>query len=104
MAPPRSLHLDPPPSANGLPTSPSAQRAYGILVDAYDRANQLLRLEDGDPIRLRLHSDRVCSRVLPIILALGQEIGDGEWLDQCLQNFSSLVGELNEAAAVADQV
>lgn len=102
---PRSLHLAPlPPPAWDSPRPAVIQDAYRILVEAYNGASQLLRYEDGDPIRLQVFSDRICSRILPIAQELGRELKDDVWLMSCLQDFSSLVEELDDATQKADRV
>lgn len=96
---PRPLHLPP------LPVPPHSQnwaaninQAYTILSDAYDAASQLLRLEDGDPIRFRLHADRLVNRMAPILHELVPLTEDEEWATIVFAAFDSLVNELKAAA------
>ncbi len=75
---------------------------YHVLSDAYGRSRQLLRLEDGDPIRLRLHSERITQRVLPVAEHLTNRIQDQHWSQLCMATLQSLIDELDRAAASVD--
>lgn len=103
--PPRPAHIPPLPARhNSIPWPDGVQKAYGIISSAYDGSNQLLRLEDGDPIRLRAHSERITRRVLPVLRALTGELQDNRWSCVSMAAFDSLVSELNYAASTLDQV
>ena len=102
---PRPLHLPPLPGQTASGEWPvSIARAYEVMEEAYDRASQLLRLEDGDPIRLRIHVERISLRIHPILEALGNTLKHPEWTAACEEAFKALVEELNLAATQADQV
>lgn len=104
---PRPQHLPPLPvlpSGHVWSSRASADEAFTALSQGYDRASQLLRLEDGDPIRLRLHAEQITQRCFPIFDALCRELPqpDGEpWMAVCRQAFHVLVRELNDAAEAA---
>lgn len=103
--PPRPLHIPPLPARPDNAAWPDAvTKACDIVSSAYDGSNQLLRLEDGDPIRLRQHSERLTRRVVPVLNALGAELRNNGWSDTSVAAFNSLVSELNYAATSPDQV
>ncbi|PIL32403.1 transcription factor [Ganoderma sinense ZZ0214-1] len=105
---PRPQHLPPLPE---LPPNyvwhsrASASEAYSVLSRSYDRSSQLLRLEDGDPIRLRLHSEQITRRCIPIFEALCRELPPDAlpWIQICRGAFDSLVRELDKTARVFDE-
>ncbi|KAL1948877.1 hypothetical protein VTO73DRAFT_10683 [Trametes versicolor] len=102
---PRPLHIPPLPARPNNAAWPNAvTKAYDIISSAYDGSSQLLRLEDGDPIRLRQHSERLTHRVLPVLKALTVELQDKRWTFVSMAAFDSLVSELNYAATTLDQV
>ena len=101
----RPLRLPPlPPHLHASQWSPSVNQAYTIVADAYDRSNQLLRLEDGDPIRFRLHSERLTRRILPIVQELAVRVHDDRWVASCQAAFASLIDELDHATTAAEAV
>ena len=83
----------------------SAEEAFTVLSQGYERASQLLRLEDGDPIRLRLHSEQITRRCLPIYEALCQKLPPNAiWTATCRNAFDLLVQELDNAAEASDKM
>ena len=99
MPGPRSLTLPSlPQRLDGSHWPSSVYTAYDLLEEAYNRANQLLRLEDGDAIRLQCHSDHLCFRILPLLQELSKELEANAWSTQCIQDFGSLIDELDNAS------
>lgn len=95
-----------PPSpfpADQLVWSPSVRQAYNTIQEGYDRAVQLLRLEEPDPLRLRIHSDNLFRRLLPILQSMDEEVGK-EWTLTAGELLLQLVAELEESANAADEV
>lgn len=102
---PRPLHLTPLPQLQSSQLWPTeVQKVFDIVSEAYEKANQLLRLEDGDPIRLRLHSDRLTCRIIPLFQDLAERVVYDPWATGCLEALESTVEELTHAATCADQV
>ena len=54
--------------------APEVLEAHNTISVAYYQAAQLLRLEDGNPVRLRLHSERLFRRFLPILTVLKERV------------------------------
>ena len=79
-------------------------RAHEILTKAYYDGASLLHFEDGDPIRLQLHSQRLRKRMVPILQALEEENMDPSWIEQGTHALASLICALDEAAAGAQNV
>ena len=86
------------PSRHGPPWPDIIQQAYGIVAEAYNQSRRLLRLEDGDAIRLRLHSERLSIRIWGIAHQISREIQDDFWWQHCEAALGALIAELEEAA------
>ncbi|KAF7351930.1 Integrase catalytic domain-containing protein [Mycena venus] len=84
--------------------NPDVLRAHDILATAYDRAAILLRQEEADPMRLRIHSEQIGQRLLPILEALVPELGDEAWINSAATAFGQIFVELERSAAVADGI
>jgi LmbE family N-acetylglucosaminyl deacetylase len=81
---------------------PDVLRTHDILATAYDRAVILLRREEADPMRLRIHSEQIGQKLLPILEALVPELGDEAWINSAATAFGQMLVELERSAAVAD--
>ncbi|KAF7339237.1 Integrase catalytic domain-containing protein [Mycena venus] len=79
-------------------------KAHDIISVGYERAAALLRQEEGDPLRLRIHAEDIIGKLVPILEALEPEVGDQEWLEACAHALGALTVTLHRAAAVADGV
>ncbi|KAJ6552955.1 hypothetical protein B0H19DRAFT_883934, partial [Mycena capillaripes] len=77
-------------------------QAYGIITAAYNRASELLRQEEPDPLRLRLHSEQVIKKLVPILEALVPEVGDQTWLEDSAHALGQLAVQLERSATIAD--
>lgn len=82
--------------------SPDVLRAHDIITTAYDRASALLRQDEGDPLRLRVHSEQVVNRLVPILEALVPEVGDQRWLEASANALGAITVELERSAIVAE--
>ena len=78
--------------------------AHSILSETYDRATQLLRQEDGDALRLRIHSERIFHRMVPILEAMEPEVNDLDWTSECAHALAGVMAQLETAAFAADGV
>jgi LmbE family N-acetylglucosaminyl deacetylase len=83
---------------------PDVLRAHDILSSAYDRAATLLRQEEADPMRLRIHSEQIAQKMLIILEALVPEIGDHTWIETAATAFGQIAADLERSAAIADGV
>ncbi|KAK7030025.1 Integrase catalytic domain-containing protein [Favolaschia claudopus] len=83
---------------------PDVLEAYRTLETAYDNAANLLRHEEPDPLRLRVHSEQIVGRLLPIVQALVPEVGDEPWIDSVVNSFAQISVDLEHSAAIADGV
>lgn len=93
-----------PPLPQSCERTPNICKAYKILFEGYRLADQLLRLEDGDPIRLRLHSESLLNRHLPILQELCIHVQSYDWTVQAATAFGILVHDLEYAMETADAV
>ena len=84
--------------------SPNVCRAHEILQDAYQHAVGLLHQEDGDPLRIRIHTDQISHQMVPLLEALHREVGDINWMTTCAGKFGELLRLLeNHVLAVSGQ-
>ncbi|KAJ6456832.1 hypothetical protein C8R47DRAFT_1082293 [Mycena vitilis] len=84
--------------------SPDVLRAHTIITTAYERASTLLRQEEGDPLRLRIHSEQVLDKLVPILEALEPEVGDYGWLEASASALGELTVQLQRSALVAEGI
>ena len=82
--------------------SPDVLLAHEILQRVYQQATQLLRQEECDPLRLRIHSDQICHRMVPLLEALHHEVGDNAWVTVCAHRLGRLTSELENAALAVE--
>ncbi|KIJ63930.1 hypothetical protein HYDPIDRAFT_28831 [Hydnomerulius pinastri MD-312] len=93
---------DLPGSREGTHWGPNALQAHGIIRDAYYQASQLLRQEDGDPPRLRIHSDQLHHKIAPLLEVLGHEVQSITWTMTSAHALGKLIRELEDAASAAE--
>lgn len=79
-------------------------KAYGIISEAFLRATQLLRQEDGDALRLRILSEKIMQRTIPLLDALDSEVHDPNWTSDCTHALAGVMVALEAAAFAADGV
>jgi hypothetical protein len=79
-------------------------KAHNIISVGYERAAAMLRQEEGDPLRLRIHAEDIIGKLVPILEALEPEVGDQEWVEACAHALGAITVTLHRAAAVADGV
>ena len=89
--------------ANQPGWSPNIQQAYCIIQEGYDKASQLLRLEEPDPLRLRIHSENLFRRLWPILQEMEDEVGN-DWTLASGEALLHLVADLETSANAADEV
>ncbi|KAK6983886.1 Integrase catalytic domain-containing protein [Favolaschia claudopus] len=82
--------------------SPDVLKAHGIINSSYTRAVALLQQEDGDPLRLRVHSDGILSKLVPLLEALVPEVGDDDWIALGAHSLGKLMVQLERSAIIAD--
>ncbi|KAF8546222.1 hypothetical protein OG21DRAFT_1491470 [Imleria badia] len=73
---------------------PDVHRAHELLQDAYQRAVALLRQEDIDPLRVRIHADQISQQMVPLLKALQNEVEDTDWITTCANTFGKLLRAL----------
>ncbi|KII92778.1 hypothetical protein PLICRDRAFT_172830 [Plicaturopsis crispa FD-325 SS-3] len=78
--------------------------AHNIVCETYNQAVQLLRQEDGDPLRLRIHSENIYHRMVPILQALEPEVFNREWIIEAANSLAAVMTRLERAAYTADGV
>jgi hypothetical protein len=96
--PPLPEHFD-----NGV-WSHNVNEAHHILSEAYEHAINVFNANDNDVHRLRLHSDTLMNRMLPMLSALEPEVLNEEWIEACATTMAGLVVELEGYAASVEQV
>lgn len=91
-----------PDTPNQFNWPPDVLRAHNIIASAYDRAATLLRQEEADPMRLRIHSEQISQNMLHILDALVPEVGDQTWLDASATALGQITVDLERSAVIAD--
>ncbi len=101
----RPAHFPPLPHhpENQPSWSADVQQAYGQVSSAYNCASDLLRLEEYDPLRLRLHSERLFRRYAPLVQRMENEVGR-EWTLQSYESLLQLIAQLEAAAESSEAV
>jgi len=84
--------------------SANTLEAHGILLNSYNHGLRALHAGDNDPHRLRIHSDRILNRMLPILEALEAELLNYTWVREVAQALAALAVSLERAAVVMDGV
>ncbi|KAJ7496212.1 hypothetical protein B0H11DRAFT_2385644, partial [Mycena galericulata] len=84
--------------------SPDVLQAHNIITAAYERASVLLRQEEPDPLRLRIHSEQVLNKLIPILEALVPEVGDQSWLEAGADALGQITVDLERSAVIADGI
>jgi hypothetical protein len=84
--------------------SPNVIQAHSILFDAYSHAFQALNAGDSDAHRLRIHSDRLLNRMLPILEAMEPEVLNPEWVKHGAEALAGLVLELEGSSIAINQM
>ena len=79
---------------------PDIHTAYRVIHAAYTHADNLLCLDDTDPLRMRYHLERIENDIIPMVLALevsSTSTANGlplEWLEAVAVCIGALVGRL----------
>ena len=64
----------------------------------------MLRQEEADPMRLRIHSEQITQKMLTILEVLVPEVGDQTWIQCVATAFGQITVDLERSAAVATTV
>lgn len=80
--------------------------AHALLKDAFTHSQYALRTSDNDSHRLRIHSNRIQTRMVPILQALERpavaQILDIQWTLNATYIFRNIILCLEEAARAMD--
>lgn len=83
---------------------PNVLEAYSILENSYQYALEALNAGDNDGHRLQLHSEKIQTRMLPILEAMEIEVLNPEWLKESAEALAGLVLELEVSASSIENV
>jgi len=92
----------PAPAVHKAPWGPNVCKAHTIISDTFSRAIQLLCQEDGDTLRLRIHSEKILQQIVPLLEALGPEVHNFTWIAECTHTLASVMVALEAAAFAVD--
>ncbi|KAJ7810621.1 hypothetical protein B0H13DRAFT_2384496 [Mycena leptocephala] len=84
--------------------SPDVLRAHDIITTAYERPSTLPRQEEPDPLRLRIHSEQIVDKLVPILEALVPEVGDQNWLEASAHALGQITVDLQRSAITAEGI
>ena len=76
-------------------------KAHEIISQHYVQALHVLRWEDGDPLQLRYHIQRLKGQVVPLLRNMESTL-PGAWISISAHCLGRLLHELEEAAKNAD--
>jgi hypothetical protein len=93
-----------PPHFDDGAWSPNVLQAYTLLRDAYQYAFEALNAGDSDCHRLRLHSEKLLNRMLPVLDAMEVEVLHPQWFEDSAVALAGLVLELESSAAAIENV
>jgi len=99
---PLSFPTLPDPLPGELHWSANVISAHNIISEAYHHATRLLRQEDGDALRLRIHSKRIFRRIIPILEALEPEVDNPGWISKSAHVLAGVMAQLETCAFAAD--
>ena len=85
------------------PPNHSTNQAHQLISQSYCSSLHLLRQEEGDPIRLRFHIDRLKERILPLFMAFSSREIPGEWLINGVHILGQLLVALEKAAQGSEE-
>ncbi|KAJ6528482.1 hypothetical protein B0H19DRAFT_1274705 [Mycena capillaripes] len=88
-----------PPHFDSNVWPPNVVEAHSILNSTYQYALEALYASDNDGHRLQLHSEKIQTRLLPILEAMEPEVLNPEWLKASAEALAGLVLELEVAAS-----
>jgi hypothetical protein len=77
-------------------------RAHDIISQSYSHSVHVLRREDGDPLRLRYHVQRLQTHIYPIFKQMQHTNLPPTWLEESAHRLGRLLVELEIAADGAD--
>ncbi|VDB89332.1 unnamed protein product [Peniophora sp. CBMAI 1063] len=86
------------PAASELGWSGSIQTAHHLIASTFQLAIKLLRQEDSTTVQLRMLSQRLAEDIVPLLMALVDEIGSHEWAEGCAHAIGGVVLRLKDAA------
>lgn len=84
--------------------SPNVLHAHSLLENTYQYALEALNAGDNDGHRLQLHSEKLQTRMLPILEAMEAEVLNFEWLKAAAEALAGLVLELEVSASSIEKV
>ena len=84
------------------PWEQNVHKAHTIITDTFSRATALLRQEDGDALWLRIHSERILQRIIPLLEALEPEVQNPNWIAECAHALATVMVALETSAFAAD--
>lgn len=81
------------------------RKAQNIIRQVYESAWSTLHASDSDPFRLRLLSNQLLGRVIPILQALEHEMPTHkEWITEMATKVAEIIVELEGSAAEAELI
>ena len=97
--------VDPPPYFPYLPQDTSYPAnilvAHDTISEIYQHAIQILAHEDADPLRLSFHCDVITNDALPLLEAVGEDLGvagcsSRDWLVAATMALASVTARLQD--------
>jgi hypothetical protein len=84
--------------------SANVTSAHHSLSEAYHHAAALLGQEDGDALRLCIHSEQIFCCMTPILEAMEPEIDNHGWISESMHTLAGVMSQPETYAFAADRM
>ena len=79
--------------------------AHTRISSSHKQAIRFLQLEENEPMRLRLHSENITNRSIPLLKALENDMQNySEWIRECAEALVTIAIDLAKMANALDEV
>jgi hypothetical protein len=92
-----------PPMPNGGPWSSNHCDAFFILRDMHHHSNNVIRREEGEPIRLNILWNDIFNKAIPLLEALLSSGFPEDWVETATHCFGQLAVDLKAAQNAAEE-
>ncbi|KZV59254.1 hypothetical protein PENSPDRAFT_620766, partial [Peniophora sp. CONT] len=93
-----------PPHPHGLHWNDNVHAAYAKIRTSVDKAQSLLRQDDGDPARLHAMLARLQDTCVPLLEELEKVVGEGEWSNGVIGRLGLVMASLDKAAKASQNL
>jgi hypothetical protein len=91
-----------PPAERRVNWSQNVIRSFETLQQEHERACALLRLDEADPVRMRIQASTITERMVPLLKALENELDGEEWVVDAAEEMLDMAFKLTVAVRAAE--